>query len=95
MTTIIHPLNTEDAASMLGISPITLRIWRCSGKGPRFTKLGDAKQAPVVYQRADLEAWIAKRTFASTAGYSPAARAAAPKPPPQSQRIAAPWQSTV
>ena len=56
MTTIVHPLNTEAAALMLGIAPVTLRIWRCSGKGPRFTKLGDAKQAPVVYQRADLEA---------------------------------------
>lgn len=96
MTTIVHPLNTDDAAKMLGISPMTLRIWRCSGKGPRFTKLGDAKQAPVVYQLADLEAWIAARTFNSTAGYSPAVLASAPKPPaPSAHVISPPWASAV
>ena len=96
MTTIVHPLNTQRAAEMLGISPITLRIWRCAGKGPRFTKLGDAKQAPVVYQRADLEAWIAQRTFGSTTAYSPAALASAPKPTPAPvARVVAPWQATI
>ena len=94
MTTIVHPLNTEAAARMLGIAPVTLRIWRCSAKGPRFTKLGDAKQAPVVYQLADLEAWIAQRTFSSTAGYSPAVLASAPKPAaPSAQVISPPWAS--
>ena len=63
MTTL---LNNEAAASALGISPITLKIWRCKGKGPRFIKLGEAKQAGVAYDPGEVEAWKAARTFAST-----------------------------
>lgn len=63
MTTI---LNSEAAAAALGISPITLKIWRCQGKGPRFIKLGESKQAGVVYEQADVDGWKAARRFAST-----------------------------
>lgn len=59
-------LNNEAAAAALGISPTTLKIWRCQGKGPRFIKLGESKQAGVVYERADIDAWKAARRFAST-----------------------------
>lgn len=63
MTTL---LNTEAAASALGISPVTLKIWRCKGKGPRFIKLGSSPRDRVVYDPAVVEAWKAARTFAST-----------------------------
>lgn len=62
-------LSSALAAIMLGIKPTTLEIWRCKGKGPPFVKLGTAKQAPVVYRRSDVEAWMRERTFASTSGY--------------------------
>lgn len=71
MTTTARPLNSETAAAMIGISPTTLRIWRCNGKGPKFTKLGDAKQAGVVYFEADIQAWLDERKFSSTSAYSP------------------------
>lgn len=63
MTTL---LNNDAAASALGISPITLKIWRCKGKGPRFIKLGASKRAGVAYDPTEVEAWKAARTFAST-----------------------------
>ncbi|MCK9543040.1 MAG: helix-turn-helix domain-containing protein [Novosphingobium sp.] len=63
MTTL---LNNEAAASALGVTPATLRFWRCKGKGPRFIKLGQSKQAGVCYDPADIDAWKAARKFAST-----------------------------
>lgn len=59
-------LNNEAAAAALGISPVTLKIWRCKGKGPRFIKLGSSPRAGVVYDPADISAWIAARKFEST-----------------------------
>jgi len=59
-------LNNEAAASALGVTPATLRFWRCKGKGPRFIKLGQSKQAGVCYDPADIDAWKAARKFAST-----------------------------
>lgn len=75
MTKTIIPLSTKAAAAIIGISPRTLRIWRCSGKGPSFTKLGDAKQAGVVYFEDDILAWLGERKFASTSAYSPTGKA--------------------
>lgn len=63
MTTL---LSSADAAAALGISPVTLKIWRCKGKGPRFIKLGNSPRDRVVYDPADIEAWTAARKFAST-----------------------------
>jgi predicted DNA-binding transcriptional regulator AlpA len=71
MTTTVQPLGTDAVAAMIGISPGTLRIWRVHGKGPKFVKLGNAKQAGVVYFEADVLAWLAQRKFTSTSGYSP------------------------
>jgi len=63
MTTL---LNNEATAAALGISPATLKIWRWKGKGPRFIKLGESKQAGVAYDPVEVEAWKTARTFAST-----------------------------
>lgn len=63
-------LSNAQAASVIGVTPGTLKVWRVQGKGPRFVKLGPAKQAGVVYRRADVEAWLNERTFTSTSAYS-------------------------
>ncbi len=55
-------LNTEDAATFLGLSRATLDKWRYTGGGPLFSKLGNR----VRYDRADLEAWMAKSKRRST-----------------------------
>ena len=72
MTTSVKPLNNEQAANLIGIKPITLRIWRVHGKGPNFVKLGDNKRAGVVYFESDVLTWLEARKFSSTSAYSPA-----------------------
>jgi predicted DNA-binding transcriptional regulator AlpA len=62
----IKVLNNNEAAALIGVTPATLRFWRCKGRGPRFVKLGDAKQAGVAYVEAEVLAWRDARTFAST-----------------------------
>ncbi|WP_126175024.1 helix-turn-helix transcriptional regulator [Tsuneonella rigui] len=68
-------LNNAQAAALLGIAPNTLEFWRHRGRGPTFVKLGDAPQAGVAYEEADVLAWRDARKFASTSAYSPAAEA--------------------
>jgi predicted DNA-binding transcriptional regulator AlpA len=62
----VKVLNHYEAAALIGVTPATLRFWRCKGKGPRFIKLGQSKQAGVCYDPADIEAWKAERKFEST-----------------------------
>lgn len=47
---------TDDrvVAKMLGVSGVTVRIWRMKGKGPRWVKVGSR----VRYDLADVRAWI-------------------------------------
>ncbi|MBC18549.1 MAG: DNA-binding protein [Desulfovibrio sp.] len=47
---------TKQAAQYLGgvITPGTLEVWRCYGKGPRYAKLGRR----VVYLQADLDSFV-------------------------------------
>jgi hypothetical protein len=67
--------NDETAAS-IGIKPNTLEIWRGRGKGPKFIKYGDSKQAPVRYHIDDINAWLESRKFSSTSAYAPNAKQA-------------------
>ncbi|WP_106639507.1 helix-turn-helix transcriptional regulator [Allosphingosinicella vermicomposti] len=69
-------LSSAQAASLLGITPNTLKFWRHKGRGPRFIKNSDAPQAGVAYDEADVRAFIESRKFGSTSAYSPAAKAA-------------------
>ena len=68
-------LSNVEAASLLGITPNTLKFWRHKGRGPSFVKLGDSPQAGVAYDEADVIAWRDGRKFSSTSAYSAAARA--------------------
>lgn len=55
-------LTTEDAAAYVGLAVQTLAKMRVTGESPPFHKLGRR----VVYDRADLDAWIAIRKRRST-----------------------------
>ena len=59
-------LKSDKVADMIGISHQTLRAWRCSGKGPRFIKLGPTKQDGVGYDPNDIQTWLEDRKVAST-----------------------------
>ena len=59
-----NKLNTREAAAYLNLSPGTLEVWRCLGRGPMYAKLGRR----VVYDRIDLETFVASRkTFTTDA----------------------------
>lgn len=57
-------LSTSQAASLIALSPKSLRCMRCDRTGPRCLKLGSGKQARVCYRRSDLEAWVRSRVVA-------------------------------
>jgi Helix-turn-helix domain len=63
-------LTNEQTATLLGIKPNTLEIWRCHAKGPVFIKLGAHPSSPIRYQRSRVMAWIEANTHASTSSYS-------------------------
>ena len=60
-------LRQAEAAEFLGVKPRTLEKWRYVGGGPPFFKLGSA----VVYDVAELEAWLATRKRTSTSEVHP------------------------
>lgn len=47
----------REAAAYLKVSPGTLEVWRCKGRGPRYSKLGKV----VVYDVRDLDAFLESR----------------------------------
>lgn len=50
-------MRVPQAADYLGLSKSALDKFRCYGGGPVYAKLGTT----VVYQSADLDAWVAAR----------------------------------
>lgn len=48
-------LDTAAVAEILGITPGTLRKWRCKGIGPAYVRLSHSK---VRYRVVDLDKWI-------------------------------------
>ena len=73
MVDLTELLDNEQTATLLGIKPNTLEIWRTKGRGPSFVKMGSTKQAPIRYQRSVVMHWLHEQSFASTSGYSDAA----------------------
>ena len=59
-------LNTNQAAEYLRLKAHTLKVWRYSGRGPRYIRLGVGLSSPVGYRLTDLDDWLASRTFKST-----------------------------
>lgn len=66
-------LTPPEAAEYLGQKPTTLEIQRCTGKGPRFYKLG---RNAVRYKRSDLDEYLSSDPHNSTS-------APLPKPKPK------------
>ncbi len=56
-------LSVAEAAEYLRVSQVFLNRYRCYGGGPRYSKL-DGKR--VIYNRADLDAWVSARSKSST-----------------------------
>lgn len=63
----------KEAAHFVGIAPKTLRNLRNSGGGPLFINAGRR----ILYEVADLEAWLGQRKFSSTAARDAARHAVA------------------
>ena len=55
-------LRTPEAADYIGLTKSTLEKLRLTGVGPVFSSLGRI----VVYDRGDLDAWVASRRRKST-----------------------------
>ncbi|ANL74063.1 transcriptional regulator protein [Rhizobium phaseoli] len=68
-------LRTDDAAKLIGLSPSTLAKFRLNGGGPRYIKLGRS----VVYDPADVEAWLCKHRRSSTSVHRDAEAAVPPE----------------
>jgi predicted DNA-binding transcriptional regulator AlpA len=60
----MQTLPVAAAADYVGISKSTLDKLRCYGGGPVYIKVGKR----VVYDRMDLDAWLAGKRVANTAG---------------------------
>ena len=58
-------LTTEQAAIAYSLSPSTLRKWRCTGEGPRFTRIGRA----VRYRRSELDVFVEGSRLEWTDGF--------------------------
>ena len=59
-------LPEEEAAAYIGVSPATLRSWRCRERGPRFIKVGRR----VGYLRKDLDAYLSAHVSCPVASLS-------------------------
>lgn len=65
-------LSAQEAATMLGLAPQTLAIFRLNGQGPKHCKLGRR----VLYDPADIQSWIDANKRFSTSPAVDASRAA-------------------
>lgn len=63
--------DTNDVAAYTGLSPVTLRKWRITGRGPRFVRLGRA----VRYRKTAVDAFVSTREYANTTEADTAATA--------------------
>lgn len=66
MTDPLTLLSTSAAADRLGLKPQTLRLWRLRGCGPAYIRLSGST-GRCGYRPADIDRWLADRTFTSTA----------------------------
>ncbi|MEV5443523.1 helix-turn-helix domain-containing protein [Streptomyces sp. NPDC052644] len=64
-----HLITTKELAALIRKTPNAVRIMRHRGEGPRGTRFG----REVLYRRADVEAWLARKTEADRLGQRAAA----------------------
>lgn len=65
-------LDERQAAQLLGLSPATLRRWRCDRQGPAYIKAGRA----VHYTREDIDRWLLRQRVLTSESPLPIGRAA-------------------
>jgi hypothetical protein len=74
MTNLNHssrrPMNVAEAAEYTGLAVATLNKYRVTGMGPPFLRPGGARR--VLYDVADLDAWLAASRRRSTSEAIPA-----------------------
>ncbi len=61
-----NTLTSTETATRLSIRPGTLRLWRMTGKGPAYVRLGGPR-GRAVYLEEDIEGFLQARRFNSTA----------------------------
>lgn len=67
-TTAVHEFLTDtQLCALLHVDARTTLRWRADGGGPPFVRVGPRR---VLYRRADVEAWLAARTFRHRAAES-------------------------
>lgn len=59
-------MRTGEAAEYVRLAPATLAKLRIRGEGPRYAKTGPRL---VIYDRDELDRWLAERMFRSTSDY--------------------------
>lgn len=70
-------LKTPEAAAYAGCSYSLLTKLRCTGGGPRFSKIGrPGTPGVVVYDTADIDAWLEANKHHSTSEYQTVGAAA-------------------
>jgi predicted DNA-binding transcriptional regulator AlpA len=65
---VTHKMRAREAAAYLRLAPSTLAKFRCQGGGPPFFKAGGRA---VIYDRAQIDDWLASRLCKSTADHNP------------------------
>lgn len=58
--------STKEAALLLGVSPQTLRLWRCRGGGPRYHRFGKTLKGKCYYSAEAVQTWLACRSYQNT-----------------------------
>lgn len=52
-------ISAAEAAGLLHVRPQTLAVWRCTKKGPPYTKVG----RNALYRASDVLTWMENRTY--------------------------------
>lgn len=61
----IKLINNAETAQLLGLRPNTLEIWRTTGRGPAFRKVGRA----IRYVEGEVLAWLDAQKHTNTSQY--------------------------
>lgn len=68
-------LTSKQTATLLGIKPNTLEVWRVKGRGPQFIKCGSSRNSIIRYPKSAITAFAQHQLYASTSAYSATAKA--------------------
>jgi hypothetical protein len=53
-------MTPSEVAEVLRVKERTLEDWRLASKGPDYYRKGPGNKSQILYQRADVVAWLAK-----------------------------------